>query len=365
VPYKFKKKELYMIQEIVLSAGASGYMAMDEDDENEVEGRILTTEEFVARLRERGDIFSMDNGRRLLTSEAFAICCAMLVGFGLTKMEAAEIRSVGTVDEPVKPSTSGTIHTEGVERPQVITRPRVVNVERRMLHNRVSANRNSGSMRASGGGDHRARVARMGIFGIQAGVTNGRNAAGDITAPGGFADGIDAIISGVNGLRRGSGGGVARMGPSTIGYGNGINSGFGPYSPGSDIGPSADNPLLSLRQTSVSEKVRLHIPISGVSYNGGGRNKSEILRVVMQNLQSLRYAYNQRLRDKPELRGKVVCRFAIDEFGNVLVCDIVESTVVDDVLESKIKGMITRWRFEKIDKVGDVTEIVYPFVFSS
>ncbi|NLD93397.1 MAG: AgmX/PglI C-terminal domain-containing protein [Fibrobacter sp.] len=85
----------------------------------------------------------------------------------------------------------------------------------------------------------------------------------------------------------------------------------------------------------------------------------------MQNIQSLRYVYNQRLRDKPELRGKVVCRFAIDEFGNVLMCDIVESTVLDNVLEAKIKGMISRWRFEKIDKVGDVTEIVYPFVFSS
>ncbi|HMA65184.1 MAG TPA: AgmX/PglI C-terminal domain-containing protein [Chitinispirillaceae bacterium] len=352
-----------MIQEVVLSAGASGYIAMD-DDENDVEGRILTTEEFIARLRERGDIFSIDNGKRLLTSEAFAICCAILVGLGLTKMEVAEIRSVGVVDEPVKPSIPGIPHPNLIDRPQVTPPPRVVNVEKRTLHNRVSTNRNGSSVRASGGGDHRARVARMGIFGIQAGVTNGRSSSGDITAPGGFADGIDAIISGVNGLRRGSGGGVARMGPSAIGYGDGVNSGFGPYSPGTDIGPSGDAPELALKLPSVSEKVRPDIPITGVGLNGG-RNKSEILKVVMQNIQSLRYAYNQRLRDKPELRGKVVCRFAIDEFGNVLVCDIVESTVLDNVLEAKIKGMISRWRFEKIDKIGDVTEIVYPFVFSS
>ncbi len=353
-----------MIQEVVLSAGASGYIAMD-DDENEVEGRILTTEEFVARLHERGDIFSLDNGKRLITSETFAICCAIFVGFGLTKMDVAEIRSVGIVDEPVTKPNSGIFNRDGVDRPPVIPPPpQVVNVEKRTLHNRVSANRNGSSVRSSGGGDPRARVARLGIFGIQAGVTNGRNISGDITAPGGFADGIDAVISGVNGLRRGSGGGVARMGPSAIGYGDGVNSGFGPYSPGTDIGPSADASALTLKPTSVSERVRQLPPPTGIGLYGG-RNKSEILKVVMQNIQSLRYAYNQRLRDKPELRGKVVCRFAIDEFGNVLVCDIVESTVLDNVLEAKIKGMISRWRFEKIDKVGDVTEIVYPFVFSS
>lgn len=353
-----------MIQEVVLSAGTSGYIAMDDDDENEVEGRILTTEEFIARLRERGDIFSIDNGKRLVTSEAFAVCCAIVVGIGLTKMEAAEVRSVGIVDQPVRPQTYHTFHRDGVVRPPVTPSPQVVNVEKRILHRRVSSNRTNGSMRASGGGDPRARVARMGIFGIQAGATNGRNSYGDITAPGGFAEGIDAVISGVNGLQRGSGNGVARRGPSAIGYGIGVNSGFGPYSPGTDNGPSADASALTLRATSVSENVRLKNHGDGVALIGG-RNRSEILRVVMQNLQSLRYAYNQRLRDKPELKGKVVCRFAIDEFGTVLACEIVESTVVDDVLEAKIKGMIARWRFEKIEKVGDVTEIVYPFVFSS
>lgn len=353
-----------MIQEIVLSAGASGYVALDDEDENEVEGRILTTEEFIARLRDRGDIFSIDNGKRLLTSEAFAICCAMLVGLGLTKMEVAEIRSVEVVDEPVIPQNFYHFHRDEVARPPVTPPQQVIKVDKRTLHNRTSTNRAGSSVRASGGGDPRARVARMGIFGVQAGVTSGRNSFGDITAAGGFADGIDAVISGVNGLRRGSGNGVARMGPSIIGYGNGINSGFGPDSPGNDIGPSADAPALALKSPSVSSSVRFDNSPRSVGLIGG-RNKSEILKVVMQNIQSLRYAYNQRLRDKPELRGKVVCRFAIDEFGNVLLCDIIESTMLDNVLEAKIKGMISRWRFEKIDKVGDVTEIVYPFVFSS
>ncbi len=65
------------------------------------------------------------------------------------------------------------------------------------------------------------------------------------------------------------------------------------------------------------------------------------------------------------MRGKVVYRFALDEYGNLFTCDIVESTELDTIREEKIRGMISRWRFETIDNVGDVTEIVYPFVFSS
>jgi hypothetical protein len=36
----------------------------------------------------------------------------------------------------------------------------------------------------------------------------------------------------------------------------------------------------------------------------------------------------------------------------------------DSELESLIAAKIKLWVFEKIDKPGDVTEVVYPFVFS-
>jgi TonB family protein len=84
----------------------------------------------------------------------------------------------------------------------------------------------------------------------------------------------------------------------------------------------------------------------------------------MQNLAALRYAYNKRLREKPGLSGKITCKFAIDEFGKVIFCQVVESTMGDSELESLIAAKIKLWVFEKIDKPGDVTEVVYPFVFS-
>ena len=88
------------------------------------------------------------------------------------------------------------------------------------------------------------------------------------------------------------------------------------------------------------------------------------MRVVNQNLAALRYAYNKRLREKPGLRGKITCKFAIDEFGKVIYCEVIESTMEDSQLEADIVDKIKRWVFDKVDKPGDVTEIVYPFVFS-
>jgi TonB family protein len=88
------------------------------------------------------------------------------------------------------------------------------------------------------------------------------------------------------------------------------------------------------------------------------------MRVVMQNLAALRYAYNKRLREKPGLNGKVTVKFAIDEFGKVIFCEAVESTIGDPVFEEVVVSKIKRWVFEKIDKPGDVTEVIYPFVFS-
>ena len=84
----------------------------------------------------------------------------------------------------------------------------------------------------------------------------------------------------------------------------------------------------------------------------------------MQNIAALRYAYNKRLREKPGLKGKITVKFAIDEFGKVSFASVVESTMSDPELEAIVVDKIKRWVFEKIDKPGDVTEVVYPFVFS-
>ena len=96
----------------------------------------------------------------------------------------------------------------------------------------------------------------------------------------------------------------------------------------------------------------------------GGRSRASINRVVTENMASLRYAYNRRLREKPGLNGKIMVKFTIEEFGKVLSAQVVESTMDDPELERTVVDKVKSWDFDKIDKPGDVTEVVYPFVFS-
>jgi hypothetical protein len=106
--------------------------------------------------------------------------------------------------------------------------------------------------------------------------------------------------------------------------------------------------------------------IDSIYYSGltGGRSKASIMKVVMEYLGDLKYAYNQRLREKPGLKGKITVKFAIDEFGVVIYCCVIDSTINDQKLENNFTANIWKWKFKKINKPGDVTEVIYPFVLS-
>jgi len=96
----------------------------------------------------------------------------------------------------------------------------------------------------------------------------------------------------------------------------------------------------------------------------GGRARADIMRVVRQNMPSLQFAYNQRLRDIPDLRGEVIVRWSIDEFGNVVNAQLQSSTVGDETLAQTIVSRIMSWKFGRVNIPGDITEVSYPFIFS-
>jgi TonB family protein len=189
----------------------------------------------------------------------------------------------------------------------------------------------------------------------------------DAFGRGGFATDIDAILSNVGGLKSGGDGGTGRRGVAGIGYGSGYGSGFG------GGGGGVDDLLGGLMGGSgggleLKKKGELKVSSADFLKGGaltGGRNRASIQRVVMQNMAALRYAYNKRLREKPGLCGKVMVKFAIDEFGKVVVAQMVESTINDSTFEQTVVARVKSWNFEKIDKPGDVTDVTYPFVFSN
>lgn len=145
-----------------------------------------------------------------------------------------------------------------------------------------------------------------------------------------------------------------------IGFGAGTGTGFGTGTGRTDLG--------SLMGTSSSIKRRPTVKRrpTGASSAGltGGRSRANIMRVVRRNMASLKYAYNRRLKTKPGIKGKIVVKWAIDEFGNVLFCKVVSSTMKDPTFEKEVVKKVKAWAFGKINIPGDVTEVSYPFVFS-
>lgn len=95
------------------------------------------------------------------------------------------------------------------------------------------------------------------------------------------------------------------------------------------------------------------------------RSRESIINVVMKRVSELRDIYNKRLVDDPSLYGKITVKYSIDYIGNVIKAKVVSSTVNDTKLEGQIAAAILEWDFDTIDNVNDITEIVYPFIFTS
>lgn len=117
------------------------------------------------------------------------------------------------------------------------------------------------------------------------------------------------------------------------------------------------------------EKEKAMAPYQPLGWEGssknGGRLRSDILRTLRTNYPSLRYLYNKRVEDTPGLTGAITVRFSVDSNGKILFCLMVSSTLGDSQLENEIVRKISSWKFCTIDTPGDVTEVIYPFHFSS
>ena len=342
-----------------------------DDDDDEADGRVLTDEEYSQRVRERADIFKNESDNRLKYIEIVCLILALITGMYLSTREIVAVATdffekipEERVAKLVKDELPATLQKQKDEEKKKEDEEKL-NDKKKLKPNK---NKGAGGM-TGGGGDPRARVTQKGVLGIISGQIKGKSvASADIFGKGGFATDIDAILQGVGGLKAGGSGGVGRKGVAGIGYGAGYGSGFG----GSGSG-GIDDLIGGLMGGDggggLNLKKRGSLKISAPQFTKGGaltggRSKASIMRVVMQNLAALRYAYNKRLREKPGLKGKITVKFAIDEFGKVIFCQVVESTMSDSELETTVVGKIRHWVFEKIDKPGDVTEVVYPFVFS-
>ncbi|MBN2037653.1 MAG: AgmX/PglI C-terminal domain-containing protein [Chitinispirillaceae bacterium] len=356
----------------VAAAAVGAAVAGEGEEEEEVEGRVLSDSEYAEVLKKRGDIFVIEKEKRLRYIEMVTMLLGVLFGFWISTVEVVKVatdfyqkmpeeRIAKLMDSKELPQTLQQNKDQEKEKEEI-------KAEKTEVKKLKKTSKGAGGT-TGGGGDPRARVTRQGVLGIISGQVKGKTvASADLFGKGGFASGIDAILSGVGGLKAGGGGGAGRKGAAGIGYGAGYGSGFGGSGAGGiddligGLMGGGEGGGLELKKRGT---LKISAPdfLKGGSLTGG-RSKASIMRVVMQNLAALRYAYNKRLREKPGLKGKITVKFAIDEFGKVIFCQVIESTMSDPPLEQTVANKIKRWVFEKIDKPGDVTEVIYPFVFS-
>jgi TonB family protein len=365
--------EIEFVPLTVAGAKPASQASDDDEDSDDSDGRTLTEAEFLARLRERRDIFLVEKDPRIRNISIACIILGLLIGVGITRYETVQVAS--DFYEKIPEQVTAKL-VKGEELPATLQQKKEeekkkeeeIKTDKKTL--KPSKAKGAGGT-YGGGGDPRARVTQKGVLGIISGKVSGKTvASADIFGKGGFASDIDGILQGVGGLKSGGSGGVGRKGVAGIGFGAGYGSGFGGGGGNVDdiigglLGGGGESSL-GLKQPSHRGELKISEPkfVKGGALTGG-RSRASIMRVVMQNLAALRYAYNKRLREKPGLKGKITCKFAIDEFGKVIFCEVVESTMADSQLETEVVEKIKRWVFEKIDKPGDVTEVVYPFVFS-
>jgi len=338
----------------------------DDDDEDDEPGRILTDAEYAEMAKGRPDVFYFEKAAKMRNIQTICFVMAVLLCIYMSTRTVVEV-ATDFFEKMPEERVAKLVNAEEIQAQLEKKKEEEKKEETPSDQKKLKPQKTGAGGMTGGGGDPRARVTQMGVLGIVSGQIKGKSvASADIFGKGGFATDIDAILSGVGGLKSGGDGGVGRKGVAGIGYGAGYGSGFGGSGGGID---DLLGGLMGGGGGGLDLKKRGELRVSSPEFLKGGaltggRSRASIQRVVMQNMAALRHAYSRRLRDKPGLSGTITVKFSIDEFGRVIFAQMVSSTMSDSELETTVVSRVRSWVFEKIDKPGDVTEVTYPFAFS-
>jgi TonB family protein len=86
-----------------------------------------------------------------------------------------------------------------------------------------------------------------------------------------------------------------------------------------------------------------------------------IHRAVGTYLGGIRYLYNRELRRNPDLEGKLTVRITVSPEGEVLDCEVVESTLDSPELVSAVLKRVKKWSLPAV--APRPITVTYPFVF--
>lgn len=115
----------------------------------------------------------------------------------------------------------------------------------------------------------------------------------------------------------------------------------------------------------LGEKTRVEVQLGGEeALVDGFMDREAIRRVILANKRVIRNCYEMALARSPDLYGKLVIEWLIEEKGRVARPKVVSNSLGSDTVANCLIKRLKTWRFPDPppDKVGQVT---YPFVFVS
>lgn len=96
----------------------------------------------------------------------------------------------------------------------------------------------------------------------------------------------------------------------------------------------------------------------------GGMDKEAIRRVIREHLREIRNCYERELQRSPDLYGKVVLEWDIEEAGRVSRCVVKNNALGNDKVANCIVNRLKTWKFPDPPK-DQIGRVIFPFVFSS
>lgn len=180
-----------------------------------------------------------------------------------------------------------------------------------------------------------------------AGMVGARGPAG-IGSVSGALGAIGQLGGSGNGAKGGGGVGIGGVGTKGFGGGGGGGRGGG-FGTGIGDGLGAGNGPRNIAFADGDADVM------------GGLEKSEVEAVIAENINQIRFCYNQGLRTNPSMQGKVVSQFTISAQGRVSESRVAQSTLASSDVESCMSQRIQSWSFPK-PRGGGVVSVRYPFL---
>lgn len=214
----------------------------------------------------------------------------------------------------------------------------------------------SRSRRGVSGGRTSSQLAAVsGVSGLGSADLSGSAIDGEGVTVGMISDiagGGGASGAGLGGTGDGTGGGAGggQGGGYGTGNGNGVGTGSG-GGVGNGSGGGIGDGVGSGRGTGGSQ-----------SAANGYRSNESLLSVVRRYAPGIQFCYDNELRKKPGLRGKLVVAMVVLANGTVSEATIVEDTLNSPAVRSCALAQIKGWQFPAI--ASGVTSFKTPFVFT-